>query len=120
MIWIRVYPIVAVAEDFFVLHRSTEADPDGSKLRSALDAHSSFERARGVRELIAYVVLALSLPVWIAAARPEWLSPDSRRLALTIWLVAAVGLVLTFISERRWHRRCVALIERRRATRPPS
>lgn len=119
MIRIPVYPTVPVAEDFFVLHRSAEADPDGSKLRSALDAHFSFERARGVRELVAYVVLAVSLPVWIAAARPEWLSPDSRRLALTVWLVAAVGLVLTFISERRWHRRCVAHTERR-AARPPS
>lgn len=120
MIRIPVYRIVAVAEDFVVLHRSADTDPDGSKLQNALDAHFSFERARGVRELVVYVVLVLSLPVWIAAARPDWLSPESRRLALTMWLVAAVGLILSFISERRWHRRCVAVIQQRRAARPPT
>ena len=111
--------MVTVAEDFFVLHRSADADPDGSRLRTALDAHFSLERARDLRGLVVYVVLVLSLPVWIAAARPDWLSAISRRLALTTWLVAAVGLVLTFVSERRWHRRCVTLTERRPA-RPPS
>jgi hypothetical protein len=106
-------------EDLFLLHRSTDVDRDGSKLHGVLAAHLAFERARGVRELIVHGLLALSLPVWIAAARPEWMSADSKRLALAAWLVAAVGLVFAFGSERRWHRRCMALTEQRPAGREP-
>ncbi|HVV17222.1 MAG TPA: hypothetical protein VHH90_08475 [Polyangia bacterium] len=108
-------------EDFFLLHRSTDVDRDGSKLQGVLAAHLSFERARGVREVIVYGLLALSLPVWIAAARPRWMSADLNRLVLAAWLVAAVGLVLALVSERRWHRRCIEVTEQRPALRgPPS
>jgi hypothetical protein len=103
-----------MSDDLLVLHRAGDADPDGSKLRGVLSAHLAFERARSLREMIVYGLLAVSLPVWIAAARPEWLSAQLKTLALTAWLVTAIGLALAFVSERRWHHRCVALADQRR------
>jgi hypothetical protein len=106
-------------QELVVLHRSADGELDGAKLRGVLSAHLALERARSVREAIVYGLLALSLPVWTAAARPEWLSPDSRRLALAAWLVTAMGLALAFVAERRWQRRCLWLTTERSA-RPPS
>ena len=68
--------------------------------------------------MVLWVVVVLGAPVWLAAARPDWMSPISRRLTLTLWLVAAVGLVLAFISERNWHRRCVEVVSGPREKQP--
>jgi len=60
--------------------------------------------------MVLWVVVVLGAPVWLAAARPDWMSPISRRLTLTLWLVAAIGLVVALVSERNWHRRCVEVV----------
>ncbi len=69
--------------------------------------------------MVLWIVVVLGAPVWLAAARPDWMSPISRRLTLTLWLVAAVGLLLAFISERNWQRRCFEVVSGRRE-KPPS
>jgi hypothetical protein len=105
--------------ELFVLHSSDPAHA-GSKLHDALAAHNGHERAQSVRDLALIVVVLLSVPVWVAAARPEWMWPGPRRLALTLWLVAAIGLVLAVVSERSWQRRCLRIVTPRRETRPSS
>ena len=104
--------------DLFVLHSSAEPAPYQGKLHDVLAAHAAFERAQALRNLTLSVVLLLSVPVWLVAARPEWIWPGPRRLALTLWLVAAIGLILAFISERAWQRRCLQAMTPRREDRP--
>ncbi len=105
--------------DLFVLHSSENPVSSRTKLQEALAAQAGYERARGVREMVLWVVVVLGAPVWLAAARPDWMSPVSRRLTLTLWLVAAVGLVLAVVSERNWYRRCVEVVSGRRE-KPPA
>ena len=107
-----------MSRNLFVLHSSAEPLPVGSKLHDALTAHAALERARSLRDLALVVVVMVSVPVWLAAARPEWICPGSRRFVLTLWLVAALGLVLAFVSERSWQRRCLRAVTRRRENRP--
>jgi peptidoglycan/LPS O-acetylase OafA/YrhL len=106
--------------DLFILHSSANAAFSGSKLREALAAQAGYERARSLRDTVLWVVVVLGAPVWLAAARPDWMSPTSRRLTLTLWLVAAVGLVLALVSERSWRRRCVEVVSGRRENQPPA
>jgi hypothetical protein len=94
-----------MTEDFAVLGTSGERDRDGSKLRGALETHLRLEHARGLRELSVGLVAALGLPVWVAAARPDWMARGLRTFVLTAWFVALVGLVTAAISEWRWRRR---------------
>ncbi len=68
--------------------------------------------------MVLWVVVVLGAPVWLAAARPDWMSPMSQRLTLTLWLVAAVGLVLALVSERSWRRRCVEVVSGPRDEQP--
>ena len=91
-----------MAEDFVILHTSGQRDGDGSKLRGVLQTHMRLEHARGIRELAVGLVAALGLPVWIAAARPEWIAQGLRSFFLTAWFVSFVGLAMAAISERRW------------------
>lgn len=107
-----------MSKDLFVLHSSADLAAAGSKLHEALAAHAAFERARNLRNLALCAVVILSVPVWLAAARPDWVWPGPRRLALTLWLVAAIGLVLAVVSERSYQRRCLRVVTRRRENRP--
>jgi hypothetical protein len=107
-----------MSRDLFVLHSSADPAPAGAKLYDALVAHAAAERARNLRDLSLVVLVVLSVPVWLAAARPEWVWPGPRRLVLTLWLVAAIGLVLAFVSERTWQRRCLRVVTPRRERRP--
>jgi hypothetical protein len=107
-----------MSKDLLVLHSSGDPAAAGSKLHDALAAHVALERARSLRDLALVVVVLLSVPVWLAAARPDWGWPGPRRLALTLWLVAAIGLVLAFVSERACQRRCLRVVTPRRESRP--
>jgi hypothetical protein len=103
-----------MAEDFAVLYRSADRDGDGSKLRGVLEAHLRMEHARGIRELAVGVLAVLGLPVWIAAARPEWIAQGLRSFSLTAWFVSFVGLAAAAISEWRWRRELDRLVARQR------
>jgi len=107
-----------MSRDLFVLHSSADPMPVGSRLHDALAAHAGLERARSLRDLALVAVVILSVPVWLAAARPEWSWAGPRRFVLTLWLVAALGLVLAFVSERSWQRRCLRAVTPRREDRP--
>ena len=105
-------------KDLLVLHSSADPEPVGSKQQDALAAHAAFERARSLRDLALCIVVVLSVPVWLAAARPEWIWPGPRHLVLTLWLVAAIGLVVALVSERSSQRRCIRVVTGRRPNRP--
>ena len=91
-------------DDFIVLGASKAHDPDGAKLRGALQAHVALEHARGRRELIGRGLAVSSAPLWLLAVRPAWISSDLRALFLAAWLMLALGLVVACFSEWRWHR----------------
>jgi hypothetical protein len=94
-----------IGDDFVVFDVSPERDPDGSRLRRALEAAANREHARGLRELLIYLLAILSVPLWLCGVRPSWVSHDLRLLAATAWAVASVGLLLVLASEWRWARR---------------
>jgi hypothetical protein len=85
-------------------------DPGGVRLRGALTAQFAYERARALRELLVYVLAALSIPVWIAAAWPATVTADFRRLAVTVWVLCLASVLVALGSEWRWHRRRASFI----------
>ena len=107
-----------MSQELFVLHSSADPDPTGSRLHTALAAHAGLERAQRLRDIALYVVVAVSAPVWLAAVRPEWSWPGPRRFALTLWVVAAIALLLAIVSERSWQRRCLRAVTPRHQSRP--
>ncbi len=105
-------------EDLTVLHRSTASGSGRPQLRGILAVHLALDRARGWRETVGWLLLALSLPVWIAAFRPDWLPSDVRRLALASWFVVAVAFVISLVSESRCRRRLANVTDPAQGTRP--
>jgi hypothetical protein len=97
-----------LVDDLVIFDGSSERDPDGSRLRGALQAAANREHARGMRELLVYLLAILSVPLWLSGVRPSWLSHDLRVLAATAWAVASVGLLFVLASEWRWARRRAA------------
>jgi hypothetical protein len=88
--------------DFIALKGSTVRDPDGSQLREAMTAHFALERARFVRIVWVHCIAALSVPVWLLAFWPQWLSPAGRTLVLVSWAVSVLAAVGARAAEWRW------------------
>jgi hypothetical protein len=103
-----VHPHHRSGQGFVVLGTGSGA---GVSLRAALGAHLKYEHASGIRRLVSGLQIALSVPVWLSAARPAWVPPDLQRLVLAAWAVCLGGLLWTLAFEWRWHRRCVSLVE---------
>jgi hypothetical protein len=76
-----------------------------------LAAHFSYEHAAGIRRLVGGLQIALSLPVWLAAVRADWIHSDLRRFFLAIWVVCFGTFLWAIFVEWRWHRRCVELAD---------
>jgi hypothetical protein len=93
-----------VAESYIVVKPSPERDPDGSKLRAALQAHAALERAEAARILMVYFVALFSVPNGILALWRDALS-GLRGLAFAVWAASVAGVILAGASEWRHRRR---------------
>jgi hypothetical protein len=80
-------------------------------LKAALAAHLRYEHAGGVRRIVSRLQIALGVPVWLSAARADWIPSDLRRLVLAAWVVSFAGLLWAGFVEWRCHRRCIRLAE---------
>ena len=109
-----------MSSDFIAFEASSENDPDGAKLRHVLGAHFAHERVRARRVVLVHWLAALSLPVWLAALRPGWPSPGSRRLLLAAWILSAVLAGASLFREWRWRVRRDREAADIRAELPPS
>jgi len=94
-----------VGPDYIAFEASPERDPDGSRLRDVLNAHYTLERVRFHRAVLFHWTAVLSLPVWLVALRPGWLSPEARRLLLVSWALSALLAAASAIRERWWRAR---------------
>ncbi len=92
-------------QELTVLAISRANDPDGSKLRAALEAHFEVERLHALRVFLLYLMCVSGVPVWIAAGWPALLPAGLRNLSLLAWAACATGSVMCTISELRWRRR---------------
>jgi hypothetical protein len=91
--------------------------PNPPALRGMLEAHLRYEHACGIRRLVGAALIALSVPVWLSAARPSWFGPDVRRFTLAGWAVCFVALLAAAGAEWRWYRGCMILTDGEQA--PP-
>ena len=96
-------------DEVVILRASQSADPGGARFHGAIQAHFAWERARGVRELVVYVLAILSAPVWLAAVRPQWLPAQMKDLALALWAVTFVGCVMAAWAEWKGQRHLAVL-----------
>jgi hypothetical protein len=103
--------VPVVHDQFVVFSVSRDRDPDGSRLRRSIEAQFALDRARARREFFVYLLAALSVPVWLSAAWPHWVSPDLRAVALAAWVLCLLALLTTVGSEWGWFRRRAALID---------
>ena len=109
-----------MASDFIAFEASAERDPDGAKLRNVLNAHFALERARLHRAVLVHWLAVLSLPVWLAALRPGWPSPELRALLLVSWVLSALLAGASAVREWHWRVRRDAEASDIRAELPPS
>jgi len=97
-----------VKDDLVILRAPESRDPGDSRFRGVIEAHFAWERARGVRDLVIYILAILSAPVWLAAVRPQWLPAQVKDLALALWAVSFVGFLMAAASEWKWQRQRAA------------
>jgi hypothetical protein len=83
-------------------------DGASPRLRGALEAQLGLEAARGLRQLLVYLLLAAALPVWIAAAWPDAVSSHFRTGAVSVWLIGLFSLLGAAVREHHWRRRLAA------------
>jgi hypothetical protein len=93
-----------VAESYILFESPPGRDPDGAKLREALQAQVALERAESVRVLMVYFVALLSVPNGILSL---WRAAPSqlRGLAFAAWAASVAGVILAAVSEWKHHRR---------------
>lgn len=58
-------------EDLIAFQLRRDQDPDGSKLRAALEAHAALGLARARRGVLIYLLAGISGLVWITAVWPR-------------------------------------------------
>lgn len=98
---------------FIVLRGSKERDPDGRKLSAAIRAHYAYERMRDIREILVYLLSALSVGLWLLVQWPH-VAGFFRRLILLGWPATFAGLLATGAQEAwRFHERARLMNELR-------
>ena len=105
-------------EDFIVVKRSPERDPDGSKLRETLQTQVAIDRAHSFRDLMVYALALLSVPMGIFIAWRD-VPASPRTLVLAMWVSSLAGLVITGASEWKLSRKRTDLMTEL-GSRPPS
>jgi hypothetical protein len=83
-------------------------DPDGSRLRDALDAHFRYERCSAIRVVLVHLVALGGVFPFVAAGWPTVLRRPVVACGLALWAVALVGGVIAGALEYRWYRKMSA------------
>lgn len=86
-----------------LLDPTPSEERDGSMRRALDEALVRIAHAQAGRVLLSYVIVAITALVWVVAV---WAGAptDLRRLAVGGWLLCALGLGATVVSEVRWRR----------------
>lgn len=79
-------------------------DPDGSKLRGALESHLRCERARSLRRTMMAVMLAPGSVLWARAIWPGLGGEEARGFAVYGWFACCAAVAFAALSEWRWQR----------------
>jgi hypothetical protein len=97
-----------MADDYIVVTRLRERDPDGAKLRRMLQAQAALERAQQLRARMVHFMAWASAPLAVVAARTTAV-PGLRAIALGAWVTAAGALVIAAAAAWSYGRKCASL-----------
>jgi hypothetical protein len=95
-------------DDLLVLEVASADDPDGEKLREALEAHFEVARLRALATFLLYGLVGFSVPLWLSASWPRLLPLGLRSLCVLMWPCCAAGSVVAQLSALSWRRRELA------------
>lgn len=84
-----------------IIKPDPRADPDGRKLRGALEAHLRCEQARSVRRTMMAVTLVPGSFLWATAIWPA-LGEEARGFGIYGWFACCAAVALAAASEWRW------------------
>jgi hypothetical protein len=94
-----------------------KCDPDGSKLRTLLEAHSEYEWMKATRSFFMHLLAFASVLLWLGASWPSLLPAQVQAFALVLWESLFCIAAVAGIGERVWHYRQGRFLAEYQATR---
>jgi hypothetical protein len=97
---------MTVAKEFGMEIRfDRELDPDGTKLRTFLEAHETYERLGAARSFFVHLLALVGVIIWLDAQWPDVLPRQVYESAFGLWDVFFCIAFSTSIGEWIWYRR---------------